>query len=239
MKNPARRLPTAQQSSRQDAYAGSDPLLIRLRAALVEMDALNPELDLVAHSKRVAAVSRCLAELIGLDRAQADLIGQAAFFHDVGKVSVPATLLMKPAALEPCEREAVRQHSKIGQTMLASPNDPLRLLAHNIAAWHHECFDGSGYPDRLEGDAIPLEARIVALADVYDALRSSRPYKDAQSHHDACEIIKRGDQCIAPAKFDPVVRDAFLASDFIVSMEWDCATLKDMSSRMNAVRAQV
>lgn len=238
MRSPTRRLPTAQQPSRHDAYAGSDPLLIRLRSALVEVDALNPELDLGAHSKRVAAVSRCLAELIGLDRAQADLIGQAAFFHDVGKVSVPATLLMKPAALEPREREAVRQHSKIGQMMLAPPNDPFRVLAHNIAASHHECFDGSGYPDGLAGKTIPLEARIVALADVYDALRSRRPYKDAQSHYDACEIIKRGDQYIAPGKFDPAIRDAFLASDFIVSIEWDCAALKDMSSRMNAVPVQ-
>jgi HD-GYP domain-containing protein (c-di-GMP phosphodiesterase class II) len=205
-----------------------------MRSALVEADVLNPALGLVAHSRRVAAVSRCIAELVGLDSAQADLIGQAAFFHDIGKLSVPAALLMKPAALEPGEWEAVRQHSKLGQMMLAEPNDAFRRLTHNIAAWHHECFDGSGYPDQLEGEAIPLEARIVALADVYDALRSSRSYKDAQSHRDACEIIKRGDRRIALGKFDPSLRDAFLTSDFAVSIEWDCAALKDIGLRMKA-----
>lgn len=237
MKSPVRRLPADQQPSRQDIYAGDDPLLTGMRSALVEADALNPALGLVAHSRRVAAVSRCIAELAGLDSAQAGLIGQAAFFHDVGKLSVPVRLLLKPDALDPIEWEAVRQHAKIGQMMLADSSDPFRVLAHNIAAWHHECFDGSGYPDQLVGEAIPLEARIVALADVYDALRSSRSYKDAQSHHDACEIIKRGDGRIALGKFDPALRDAFLKSDFAVSIEWDCAALKDIGSRMKASSA--
>ncbi len=139
-------------------------------------------------------------------------IGLAASLHDIGKVGVPDHVLLKPASLSPEERSVIETHTLLGERCLDAieahlGQDGFLNLAKEIAAYHHEKWDGSGYPYGLIGEQIPIAARIVAVADVYDALRSRRPYKEPMSHQAACEIILKG----AGKHFDPQVVEAFLA----------------------------
>lgn len=132
--------------------------------------------------------------------------------HDIGKVGVPDAVLLKPGKLSAEEFEEIKKHTTIGAETLNQvetryPENKFIAMGKEIARFHHEKWDGSGYPDRLAGENIPLSARIMALADVYDALRSHRPYKKAFSHEKSCHIIvdDRGKH------FDPLLVDAFLA----------------------------
>lgn len=134
----------------------------------------------------------------------------AASLHDIGKVGIPDAVLLKPGRLTPDERRLIERHPEIGAGTLAAirdrfGDDPLVDMAHDIALGHHERWDGSGYPMGRSGKETPLSARIVALADVYDALTSNRVYKRAVSHEDACAIIIAG----RGTQFDPTVVDAF------------------------------
>lgn len=141
---------------------------------------------------------------------QADDICYASPLHDIGKVGVPDAILGKPGRLTPEEFEVMKRHTVIGWSALAEvleryPGNSFIARGAEIARSHHERWDGSGYPDGLAGNAIPLSARIVAVADVYDALRSERPYKRAFGHEEACEIVRQG----SGAHFDPAVIEAF------------------------------
>lgn len=136
----------------------------------------------------------------------------ASTLHDIGMIRIPESILLKPGDLTRTEREAINQHSSLGEECIATirrdcRQDTLLELAQQIVAHHHERWDGMGYPDGLVGESIPLAARIVTLADVYDALTTERPYKRAMSHNHAMEIIK--DQ--AGRQFDPNIVDAFVA----------------------------
>ena len=149
-------------------------------------------------------------------------LGLASSLHDIGKVGIPDAILLKPGHFTPEERSVMEQHSTIGGSCLKAigsqlGDDDFLALARDITFCHHEKWDGSGYPFGLRGEAIPLSARIVALADVYDALRSKRPYKEAMPHEKAKQIIQEG----SGKHFDPQIVDAFLACehDFITVSE--------------------
>ena len=148
--------------------------LVGLAAAL---DAKDPYTR--GHSERVSRASQRLAQILGLEPHDADIIAQAGLLHDIGTIGVPEAVLRKRGPLDDVEWELMRRHPAIGAQIVA----PLDFFSGGalVIRHHHERWDGSGYPDRLGGDAIPLGARIVAVADVYDALTSGRPYRAALS----------------------------------------------------------
>ena len=142
-----------------------------------------------------------------------DLV-KSAPLHDIGKVGIPDAILKKPGKLTHDEFETMKRHCEYGASILQAAERRLQFqsffnVAIKIVMSHHEKWDGSGYPHGLKGDEIPLSARIMALADVYDALRSHRCYKDAYSHEKSCNIIKQG----AGTHFDPDVVEAFLQTE--------------------------
>ena len=139
------------------------------------------------HSQRVSVLARRLAEATRLSSRDGDVIAQAGLLHDIGKIGVPESVLGKPGRLDPHEWEVMRRHPVLGAQIVA----PFEFFAEGsiIIRHHHERWDGSGYPDGLRGTGIPLGARIVAVADVYDALTSARPYREALPHHAAIEYI--------------------------------------------------
>ena len=159
-----------------------------------------------AHIVRMAHYSWIIAVRLGLPLEQQQLILEAAPMHDVGKVGIPDSILLKPAGLTADEFAIMKQHAEMGSKILSGSTSPLLQMAAQIALCHHEKFDGSGYPQGLAGEDIPLAGRIVAVADVFDALTSERPYKPAWSTERAVAHMagRRG------SHFDPVVVDAFL-----------------------------
>jgi len=160
------------------------------------------------HVIRMARYSRLIAESIGLDAQEAETIELAAPLHDIGKIGLPDQILLKEGKLTTEELRVMRQHPVIGYEILKdSPSKYLRMGAL-IALGHHEKFDGSGYPYGLVGDHIPLPARVVAVADVYDALTSKRPYKAAWLSDEAFKYL----QAHRGSHFDPALVDAFLSA---------------------------
>lgn len=160
--------------------------------------------DAGQHLKHITHYSRALALHLGMDDAQANEIAYAAMIHDVGKAQVPDAILKKPGPLTVEERRAIEKHTLWGYDLLAEDDE--FSAACQVARSHHERWDGSGYPDGLAGEDIPLAARIAAVADVYDALISERPYKHAWPARDALAEIER----IAGSHLDPQIVAAFL-----------------------------
>ena len=161
------------------------------------------------HTQRVGRTSAALAQQLGLDRDFCDLIRHAAPLHDVGKVGIPDAILLKPAKLTAAEFELVREHAAAGARILGESSSELLKLAEEIAVSHHEWWDGSGYPNGLAAEQIPLSGRIVAVADVYDALTHERPYKTAWSVPDSLQELRR----LTGSQFDPTVIQAFQQLD--------------------------
>jgi putative two-component system response regulator len=161
-----------------------------------------------AHLVRMATYSKLVAEGVGMSADEAELVLAAAPLHDVGKIGIPDNILLKPGRLDPDEFETMKTHTTIGSKILEGSTSPLLRTAATIAACHHERFDGTGYPQRLKGGDIPLIGRVVALADVFDALTSRRPYKEEMSFEQALAIIVDG----RGSHFDPACVDAFMAS---------------------------
>jgi hypothetical protein len=159
--------------------------------------------DTGRHVRRIREYARVLAAELGMTPAEAEEIGYSAVLHDVGKMHVPDHILKKPGPLTPEERREVEQHTVIGERILA--DNAFFARARRIARSHHENWDGSGYPDSTAREEIPVEARIVHLADVFDALTSPRVYKHAWSAHDAAGVIRESRGMM----FDPNVVDAF------------------------------
>jgi putative two-component system response regulator len=157
------------------------------------------------HTQRVGQMSALLARQLGLPDAQVSLIARAAPLHDVGKIGVPDTILLKIGKLTPTEFELVKQHTVIGARILSGGKFPLLRLAEDIAYSHHERWDGEGYAGLRKTD-IPLAGRIVAVADVFDALTQQRPYKPAWPIGEAINEIERQRE----RQFDPGVVEAFL-----------------------------
>jgi HD-GYP domain-containing protein (c-di-GMP phosphodiesterase class II) len=159
------------------------------------------------HTRRVGDLSADIATALGMPAEQLDLLREAAPLHDVGKIGIRDNILLKPGRLTADEFEEMKTHTTLGARMLAGGRGlPLLEMAEEIALTHHERWDGNGYPGGLAGAAIPLVGRIVAVADVFDALTHSRPYKDAWSLQDAVAAITAQ----AGRQFDPVVVKAFL-----------------------------
>lgn len=162
--------------------------------------------DTGQHTQRVGQTTRLIAQQLSLSQNMVSLIGKAALLHDVGKIGISDKVLLKKGALTEEEREMMRAHTTIGADILAGSRFELLNLAQEIALSHHERWDGSGYPNRLKGEEIPLSGRIVAVANTFDALVHVRPYKVAWTIEEALEEIQqqRGHH------FDPMVVDAFM-----------------------------
>ena len=158
------------------------------------------------HTRRVGRLSGELARTLGLADGDAVMIERAAPLHDVGKVGVPDAILLKPAQLSPGELDIIRTHPAMGARILSGSRVPLLRMAEEIALTHHERFDGSGYPNGLRGEEIPVSGRICAIVDVFDALMSARTYKDAWTLDAALDELRHG----RGTHFDPELLDEFI-----------------------------
>jgi putative two-component system response regulator len=175
---------------------------LTLAAYLAEL----AEWDNRAHLERIRRYSYLLADGTDLDRIWADLVSAACMLHDIGKITLPVTILSKTASLEPAEYKIAERHTVEGARILRGSGSPILQMAETIALRHHERWDGGGYPDGLGGDAIPLSARIMALADVYDALATKRPYKPAIAPEAAFDLVKTSSGTL----FDPKLVSVFV-----------------------------
>jgi len=164
--------------------------------------------DSIQHTQRIGALAARVARNLGQTEDQVELIRLAAPLHDIGKVGVPNHILLKSDKLMPSEFEIMRSHTTVGGEIFAKSKFPLLQLARQIALYHHERWDGLGYPQKLKGDQIPLPARIVAVVDAFDALTHGRPYKKAISFQQARTEIRAQ----AGSQFDPKVVEVFLKS---------------------------
>lgn len=160
------------------------------------------------HVIRMSHYARLIALAMGFSEAQAEELLHAAPMHDIGKIGIPDAILLKPGPLSEAEWETMKQHTTIGASILGEHASGLLRMAASIALHHHEKWDGSGYPKGLAGNDIPIEARIVAVADVFDALTSARPYKPAWSVEDALALLREQ----SGHHFDPDVVAAFLST---------------------------
>lgn len=187
-----------EKSLLQDLVQANEETLLGLVAAL-DMKEHHTNL----HSQRVRKNTLLLADRFGLDAARKKAIGFGALLHDVGKIAVPDAILLKPGALTDEEQLVMRKHPGTGYAIV----NRIEFLheAAEIVHSHHERFDGSGYPQGLKGEAIPLGARLFAVVDVYDAITSIRPYRTPMSHAAALDLIKQG----SGRDFDPQVVEVF------------------------------
>lgn len=169
------------------------------------------------HVMRMSHSSQKLALAAGLDAATAETILYATPMHDIGKIGISDTILLKPSRLDPDERKIMETHAAIGGKIIGEHKAEVLAMARNVALFHHEKWDGSGYPHGIKGEAIPIEARIAAICDVFDALTSARPYKEAWPLDKAVGLIKEQ----AGKHFDPRLVEVFLGivPDIVVLRE--------------------
>jgi len=157
------------------------------------------------HIERMSRYSEIMAQAAGLTKEHCILIRRSAPMHDIGKVAIPDRILVKPGKLDAEEWRTMQSHCLIGATMLSGGRSKLLRTAHLIALYHHEKWDGSGYPNGCVGEDIPIEGRITAIADVFDALSSKRPYKKAFPMEKVLDIMKEGEG----THFDPLMLKVF------------------------------
>ena len=191
------------ERSEDQLALSQEETIMRLSIAVESRDA-----ETGSHIERMGRYCALLASKLGWSEAECELLRIASPLHDVGKIAIPDSVLQKPGALTPEERERMQEHAAIGHRILAGSDSPLLDLAARIALTHHEKWDGSGYPRGLAGEDIPLEGRIAAVADVFDALTSDRVYRPAMSLDDAFRILTEG----RGSHFDPEIIDAFFSS---------------------------
>ena len=160
------------------------------------------------HTERMSRYCELLARRLDLGDERCELIRLASGLHDVGKIAIPDRILLKPSGLNDSERRVMERHAEIGYRMLAGSSSELLDLAATIALSHHERFDGAGYPHGLAGESIPLEGRIAAVADVFDAITSNRVYRPALPFPEAIELMREG----RGTQFDPLLLDLFMSA---------------------------
>lgn len=191
------------------------------------------------HIRRIGLYSEKIAREMGESEEFCGDILLAGQMHDVGKIGIPDSILLKQGPLSENEFTTMKQHTRIGARMFQDCKSRMLEMAGEIALCHHERWDGTGYPRGLKEDEIPLSARIVALADHYDALRSNRPYRRGFSHEDAFRIITEGDGRIMPQDFDPEVLSVFrkFQKDFEMIFRFnndECRKIPDEAETTNA-----
>ena len=194
---------------RDEAYRQIDEAYAEALFRLAHMAELRDE-ETGTHIKRVGIYIRVLAEKAGFDSNFTNLVSYAAPMHDAGKVGIPDHILFKKGALNAEEWEFMKTHTTIGGKIFEGAKSAVLKLAREIALTHHEKWDGSGYPGGLRGNIIPVSGRLMAMVDVYDALRSLRPYKPEMPNDRVIELIKNGDSRIKPGDFDPVILNTFI-----------------------------
>lgn len=162
------------------------------------------------HVRRISHYCNLLALSLNLSSSFCETILQASPMHDVGKIGIPDHILLKPGSFNQEEWNIMRTHCALGSSILADGSSPYTKMGAEIALYHHERWDGTGYPNGLSGEMIPLAARVMQICDVYDALRSKRPYKPAFEHQRAVDIITQGDGRTLPTHFDPQILHCFI-----------------------------
>ncbi len=187
------------------------------------------------HVTRVGHFAALIGRKIGLAEPDVHILSEASRLHDVGKIGVPDAVLLKPGRFTPQERQIMERHCDIGARILSDSPSPILHAARVVAKTHHEWWDGSGYPDGLTGEEIPLYGRICAVADVFDALTSRRPYKEPMSNARSYGILAEG----RGRQFDPVLVDTFLACEpDIESIQNHFVTDPDQTSPLRARNLQ-
>jgi len=162
------------------------------------------------HVQRISYYCRDMAEEMGLGDEFTEQLFYASPMHDIGKIAIPDAILLKPGGFTPEEWAIMKGHTTYGAKILEKGNSPYIKMGAEIALNHHERWDGGGYPNGSKGEEIPLSARIMNIADIYDTLRSKRPYKPALAHEKTMEVITVGDGRTMPGHFDPQVLAAFM-----------------------------
>jgi len=183
----------------------SNEAVLRLATATESKDTYTGK-----HLLRIRLFVKKLSEFLGMSEDFIEKITSASAMHDVGKIGIPDKILLKQGLLTPEEFEIMKTHTVIGEKILSGSVHPMIRMAASIARYHHEKWDGSGYPCGLKGEEIPIEARILTICDVYESLRSRRPYKKSFAHRKAFSIITQGDDKTSPESFDPDVLQAFI-----------------------------
>ncbi|HET8984214.1 MAG TPA: HD domain-containing phosphohydrolase [Trueperaceae bacterium] len=201
LQNQNGRLEEAVRQRTQELEHSQLEMLVRLARAAEYRDD-----DTGEHTWRVAQTSGAIARRLGLPSTRVEMIMRAARLHDVGKITVPDHVLLKPSGLTDEEFEVIRGHAKAGAELLSGSRSPTIRMAESIALTHHERWDGTGYPQGLAGDRIPLESRIVAVADSFDAITHDRVHRSAMSMPEAVEEIVGS----SGSQFDPEAVKAFL-----------------------------
>ena len=196
-----RRIVTSIEDSHDAEMQAKLDLVNRLALAAEYKDDLQG-----GHNYRIGKSSEIIARHLGLPLNQCELLAHAAVLHDIGKIGIPDSILSKPGPLSPEERRIMEKHVLYGAHLLSGSEHELLMMARSVSLYHHERWDGTGYPYALSGAEIPLEGRIVAVCDVFDALTSVRPYKDAWPSDRALGFIVGS----SGVHFDPVVVNAFL-----------------------------
>lgn len=181
----------------------TEEIIARVAISIESKDYYGPY-----HVKRVANYCKIIADSLGFNSKFLEKIYLASYLHDIGKVTIPDNILLKPGGLTKGEFEIVKKHTVNGAQILANSNNEIIKTAELIALFHHERYDGSGYPFGIKGEEIPIEARIVSIADVFDSITSRRPYREPKTIEEAIYEIRKG----VNSHFCPEVTTAFLKS---------------------------